>query len=203
MQRPCCEAPLKESALLLQKAAEAKAYMQYVAFESATHRYVPVVLTDGNIMVMYVHNTKLNAHQRIYWGFDQILAASVYLAELVKQIALNNPLMRGYIPGHDDQPESPQDLGTGRKGPNAGPDEPSMDHEESKQNDSDNPLTKAGSKHGISRTAGSMPLKQQCLTDMQDADMQDALRLARFHPCVTAVYGLPPYAKPTSYGLAS
>ena len=203
MQRPCCEAPLKESALLLQKAAEAKAYMQYVAFESATHRYVPVVLTDGNIMVMYVHNTKLNAHQRIYWGFDQILAASFYLAELVKQIALNNQLMRGYIPGHDDQPKSQQDPGTGHKGPNAGPDEPSMDHEESKQNDSDNSLTKAGSKHGISRTAGSMSLKQQCLNNMQDADMQDALRLARFHPCVTAVYGLPPYAKPTSYGLAS
>ena len=207
MQRPCCEAPLKESALLLQKAAEAKAYMQYVAFESATHRYVPVVLTDGNIMVMYVHNTKLNAHQRIYWGFDQIFAASVYLAELVKQIALNNQLMRSYIPGHDDEPEPPEDAGAGRKGPNtgpdAGPDEPSMDHEESKHDDGNNSLTKVASKHGSSRTAGFVSLKQQCLTDMQDADMQDALRLARFHPCVTAVYGLPPYAKPKSYGLAS
>ena len=38
---------------------------------------------------------------------------------------------------------------------------------------------------------------------MQDADMQEALRLARFHPCVTAVLGLPPYAKPNFYGLAS
>ena len=198
MQRPCGEAPLKERALLLQNAAEAKAYIQYVAFESATHRYVPVVLTDGNIMVMYVHNTKLNMHQCMYWGFDQIFAASVYLAELVKQIALNNQLTRGYIPGHDDQPESPEDPGTGRKRP----DEPSMNHEESKHNDGDISLTKVASKHGISRTAGSVSLKQQCLTDMQHADMHDALRLARFHPCVTAVYGLPPYEKPKSYGLA-
>ena len=177
--------------------------MQYVAFGSATHRYVPVVLTDGNIMVMYVHNTKLNAHQRMYWGFDQILAASFYLAELVKQIAMNNQLMRSYIPGHDDQPDSLEDPSSGRKGPRPDSAEPSMDHKESKHNISDNPLTKASSDHGVSRTAGSMSFKKQCLTDMQDADMQDALRVARFHPCVTAVYGLPPYAKPTSHGLAS
>lgn len=56
--------------MLLQKAAEAKAYMQYVAFESAVHRYVPVLLTDGNIMVLYAHNTKLNAHQRMYWDWS-------------------------------------------------------------------------------------------------------------------------------------
>ena len=51
--------------------------------------------------------------------------------------------------------------------------------------------------YGTSRTA-----VQHCLTEMQDADMQGALRLARFHPFVTAVFGLPPYAKPTSFGLA-
>lgn len=44
------------------------------------------------------------------------------------------------------------------------------------------------------------------LTKMQDADlqsidleMQEAFWLARFHPCVTAVYGLCPYAKPKLY----
>ena len=63
--------------MLSQSSAEAKAYMQYVAFESAVHRFVPVLLADGNIMVLYVHNTKLNAHQRMYWDFDQIVDASI------------------------------------------------------------------------------------------------------------------------------
>jgi len=81
---------------------------------------------------------------------------------------------------------------------------PSMDHDECEQNDKDTPWTNAEQHHGTSRTATSMSLGQRhCLTEMQDADMQEALRLARFHPCVTAVYGLPPYAKPNSYGLAS
>ena len=190
--------------MLLQKAAEAKAYMQYVAFESAAHRYVPVLLTDGNIMVLYTHNTKLNAHQRMYWDFGQIVDASLFLEELVKQIALNNPLMRGYIPGQDDQPDSPEAPGTGHGGPSTDHLKPSMDHDECEQNDKDTPWTNAEQHHGTSRTATSMSLGQRhCLTEMQDADMQEALRLARFHPCVTAVYGLPPYAKPNSYGLAS
>ena len=60
MQRPCREAPLKQI-IFLQKAAEAKAYMQYVAFESAMHHYVPMVLTDGNIMVMYASSTRISA----------------------------------------------------------------------------------------------------------------------------------------------
>lgn len=51
--------------LLLQKDGDAKAYMQYVAFGSAAHRYVPVLLTDGNIMVLYIHNSKLNVYQRM------------------------------------------------------------------------------------------------------------------------------------------
>ena len=102
----CCEASLNHSALLLQKAAEAKAYMQYVAFESAAHRYVPVLLTDGNIMVLYTHNTKFNAHQRMCWDFGRIVDVSLFLEELVKQIASSNPLMRGYIPGQDDQLDS-------------------------------------------------------------------------------------------------
>ena len=59
-----------QSAMLLQKAAEAKAYMQYVAFVSATHRYVPVLLTDGNTMILYAYNNKLSAHQRLYWDLD-------------------------------------------------------------------------------------------------------------------------------------
>ncbi len=190
--------------MLLQSSAEAKAYMQYVAFESAVHRFVPVLLADGNIMVLYVHNTKLNAHQRMYWDFDQIVDASIFLEKLVKQIALNSPLMRGYIPGEDDKSDSSEDSGMGHGGSGIDRAEPSMDHGECMQKDKEPPLTNAEQRHGSSRTAMSMFLGQQhCLTEMQDAEMQEALRLARFHPCITAVLGLPPYAKPTFYGLAS
>jgi hypothetical protein len=207
----CGEALLYQSAMLLQKAAEAHVYMQYVAFGSAVHRYVPVLLTDGNVMVLYVHNKKLKAHQRMHWDFDQIVDASIFLEELVKHIALENPLMRGYIIGQDHQPDFSEDPGTEHGGPGtehggSGSDhvEFSMDHDECEQNDQDTPSTSAEQHHGSSRTATSMPLGQQySLTEMQDADMQEALRLARFHPCVTAVLGLPPYAKPNFYGLAS
>ena len=93
---------------------------------------------------------------------------------------MNNHLMRSYIPGHmhDDQPDSPEDPSSGRKGPSPDSAEPSMDREESKHNVSDNPLTKPSSDHGVSRTAGSMSFKKHYLTDTQDADMPDALRLA-------------------------
>ena len=178
--------------------------MQYVAFESATHRYVPVLLTDGNIMILYVHNTKLSAHQRMYWGFHQILDASIYLGELVKQIAMSNPLTRSYKPGQDDQPESPEDPGTEHRGPGTDHAELSMNFDEGEHDVEGTPMTNAEHHHDTSRTARSMPLGQRlCLTEMQDADMQEALRLARFHPCVKAVHGLPPYAKPKSNGLAS
>ncbi|KAL0034281.1 hypothetical protein WJX77_006971 [Trebouxia sp. C0004] len=186
------------------KAAEAKAYMQYVAFVSATLRYVPVLLTDGNIMILYAHNTKLSAHQRLYWDSGQILEASLYLEELVKQIALNNPLMRAYIPGQDDQPEPHEDPGRERGGPHTDHADLGMDGNECERDDKGTPMTNAEQHHGTSRSAGSRSLGQRhCLTEMQDADMQEALRLARYQPCVTAVYGLPPYAKPSSYGLAS
>ena len=178
--------------------------MQYVAFESATHWYVPVLrmLTNGNIMILYVHNTKLSAHQRMYWGFHQILDASMYLGELVKQIALRNPLSRGYIPGKDDQPESPEDPATEHGGPSTDHAELSMDLDEGEHDVKGTPMTHAEPHHDTSRTARSMLLGQQLfLSEMQDADMQEALPLARFHPCVKAVYGLPPYAKPKSYGL--
>ena len=190
--------------MLLQKAAEAKAYMQYVAFVSAAHQHVPVLLTDGNIMIVYVHNTKLNVHQRMYWDFDQIWDASMYLEELVKQIALKHPLMRGHIPGQDDQPESPRDPRIEHRRSSTDHAEPSMDHDECEHDNKDTPMTNATKNYGTSGTEGSMSVRQQHgLTEMQDADMQEALRLARFHPCVTAVYGLPSYAKPNSYGLAS
>ncbi|KAL0052337.1 hypothetical protein WJX82_000522 [Trebouxia sp. C0006] len=160
------------------KAAEAKAYMQYVAFESAAHRHVPVLLTDGNIMVLYTHNTKLNAHQRMYWDFGQILDASLFLEELVKQIALNNPLMRGYIPGQDDQPDSPEAPGTGHRGPSTCHVKPSLNHDECEQNDKDTPWTNVEQHHGTSRTATSMSLGQRhCLTEMQDADRKAVLTL--------------------------
>ena len=202
-QQPCCK-PLVKQRALLQKAAEAKAYMQYVAFESATHRYVPVLLTDGNTMILYVHNTKISAHQRMYWGFHQILDASIYLGELVKQIALSNPLTRSYIPGQDDQPASPEDPGTERGGPSTDHAELSRDLDEGEHDVKGTPMTNAKKHRDTSRPARSMPLGQRlCLTEMQDADMQEALRLARFHPCVKAVYGLPPYAKPNFYELAS
>lgn len=76
------ETSCMQSAMLLQKAAEAKAYMQYVAFVSATPRYVPHLLTDGNLTILYAHNTKLSTRQRLYCDFGQILEASIYLQEL-------------------------------------------------------------------------------------------------------------------------
>ena len=40
---------------MLQEVAESRPYMQYVAFKSATGRHVPVLLTDGNTMILYAH----------------------------------------------------------------------------------------------------------------------------------------------------
>ena len=44
------------------------------------------MLTDGNIMILYAHNTKLNVHQRMYWDFGW--DASIYLARTYKQCKL-------------------------------------------------------------------------------------------------------------------
>ena len=126
--------------------------MQYVVFESATHRYVPVLLTDGNIMILYVHNSKLSAHQRMYWGFHQILDASMYLGDVVKQIALSNPLTRSYIPGQDDQPESPEDPSTERGGPSTDHAELSMDLDEGEHDVKGTPMTHAEQHNHTSRT---------------------------------------------------
>ena len=137
-------------------------------------------------------------------GTGQILDASLFLEEFVKQIALNNPLMRGYIPGQDDQPDSLEAPGTGHTGPSTYHVKASLNHDECEQNDKDTPWTNVEQHHGTSRTATSMSLGQRHrLTEMQDADMQEKLRFARFDPCITAVYGLRPYAKPNSYGLES
>lgn len=152
----------------MQKAAEAQAYIQYVAFMSATDRHVPVLLTIGNIMVLYIHNTRLNKHHRMYWGFGQIVDASIYLAELVKDIALNNPVMRGYAPKKDNHPESPEDPGTDHAGPDSDAAEHSMDHDERENDVKDIPMTKAVQDQNTSRTAGSIPLRpQHCWTEMQ------------------------------------
>ena len=176
--------------------------MQYVAFKSAMDRHVPVLLTDGNIMILYVHILKLNKHHRVYWSFDQIEDASMYLQALVKQIALNNPLILESIPGQDDQPDPPGDPGTRHRGLDTDSAEPSMHHDECEHDDRDTQAADVAGNHGMSWNAGHTSLGQQhCLTDMQDAEMQQAMRLARFHPCVTAVYGLPRFAKPKSYGL--
>jgi len=178
--------------------------MQYVAFHYSTGRYVPVLLTDGNIMILYTHNNKRKAHQRMYWGFDQILDASIYLEELVKRIAFDNPLMPGYVPGQDDQPDSHDGPGTDLGGPN-------MNHDSFVHDDIDTTMTGTEQAPASLRTAGSMSLsRSHCqqgskvhIDELHDAEMQEALRLARFHSCVTTVYGLPKYAKPKSYGLAS
>ncbi|KAL0052840.1 hypothetical protein WJX82_008452 [Trebouxia sp. C0006] len=152
------------------KAAEAKAYMQYVAFESATHRYVPVLLTDGNTMIFYVHNTKISAHQRMYWGFHQILDASIYLGELVKQIALSNPLTRSYIPGQDDQPASPEDPGTERGGPSTDRAELSRDLDEGEHDVKGTPMTNAKEHRDTSRPARSMLLEHASTWSIEHKD---------------------------------
>ena len=161
------------------------------------------MLTDGNT-ILYVHNPKLNKHHRVYWSFNQIGDASMYLQALVKQIALNNVLILESIPGQDDQPDLPGDPGIRHRGPDIDPAEPSMHHDECEHDDRDTHVHAAdvAGNHGTSWNAGHTSLGQQCcLTDIQDAELQQAMRRARFHPCVTAVYGPPPFAKPKSYGL--
>lgn len=177
--------------------------MQYVAFAAATRRYVPVLLTDGNIMVLYIHNAKLNAHQRMYWDFSQIWEASDYLAALLNHIALTSTLTQGCAPGQDHQPDSTENPSADHTGPSRDPPEPGMGHDQREHDHKHNSVTQDVQDHDTSKTANHMSLGQRYhLTDMQDADMREALRLARFHPCVTAVYGLPPYAKPSSFGLS-
>lgn len=142
---------------MLQKAAEAKAYMQYVAFVIATQRYVPLLLTDGNIMVLYIHNTKHSTHQHLHWDLGQILEASIYLEALVKQIALNNPLMPAYITGQDDQPESYEEPGTEYEGPNTDDADPCMDRVKREHDDKSTPPTNAEQHHGMPRQRGPCP----------------------------------------------
>lgn len=204
MLRICAEGLLlKQNALLLQKTAEAKPYMKYVAFQSATHRNVPMLLTDGNSMILYIYDARLNVHQRMHWDFSQIWDASIYLEELVKHIALNKSLMRGYITGRDEQPESPGDPRTEHRGPTTDHAEPSTDHDEREHDGKETRMTNAERKHSMPGTARFTSVcPRHCLTEMQVADMQEALQLARFQPFVTAVYGCPLYARPNDYRLA-
>ena len=130
--------------------------MQYVAFHYSTGQYVPVLLTDGNIMVLYAHNNRLKAHQRMYWYSDQILDASICLEELVKQIASDNPLMPGYVPGQDDQPDS-------YGGPGMDQGSPDTDHDDFGHDDID--TTRTGTEHTL-RIAGSMWVNNTVSNDL-------------------------------------
>ena len=69
---------------------------------------MPVLLTDGNIHVLYIYNPRVDMHQQLYWRFDRILDAAMYLEALVKKLAASNPVRRGYDPSLPDDP-LPQD----------------------------------------------------------------------------------------------
>lgn len=66
---------------------------------------MPVLLTDGNIHVLYINNPRLDVHQRLYWDFDNIFHAANYLEDLVKKLAADNPAPCGYDPTEEDDPD--------------------------------------------------------------------------------------------------
>ncbi|CAL8467349.1 g6886 [Coccomyxa elongata] len=183
---------LSTAALLTE--AEAKAYMQYVAFHQLTGRHVPVLLTDGNIHVLYIYNRRRNDHQRLYWSFDNILDAAIYLEALVKKLAAANPAPHGYDPNEPDDADAEGDAGMR--------DLPPDYHEHSPEQ----PSSEAGSSHaqGTPSVSDSHHHRHQqsvYSSELRDAELQEALRLARFHPVVANVYGLPSYPKPQYYDL--
>lgn len=86
----------------------------------------------------------------MYWDF----AVGQFLAELVKQMALNNSLIQGGIPAHDREARSPEDPGAEYKSPDTGPAKPGVDHDESERNDN-NPITKADKNMALEGLQGS------------------------------------------------
>ena len=166
--------------------------MQYVAFYLSTGRYVPVLLTDGNIHVLYIYNQKAKMHQRLYWGFDRILDAALYLEDLVKQLAACNPLPRGYDPSLPDDPLPRGDTGMRDPPPDDDEDMPEQ------------PPTESGpGRAQRSPSASDSHSHQQSVhsEEWRDAEREEAFRLAMFHPVVTTTIGLPPYPKPRKYDL--
>ena len=196
---PSYEAVFNRSPVSLQNDAEAKAYLQYVAFYHATNRYVPVILTDGNIIILYIHHPGRNANQRLYWAFDQSLDASTYLKKLVKHIAQANPLLRPYVAGQDIQSDSNDGLGTNRKSPSCTHHTDGQDHIDTAVRGSEQ--APAGLQSSVLMHVS--PAQHQHgpnmhKSELHDAQFQETMRLARFHPCVTTVHGLPKYSNPQS-----
>lgn len=81
--------------------------------------------------------------KRLYWDFGQILEASIYLEELVKQTALRNPLMRTYNPGQDDQPEPHEDPSREQGGFHTDHANLGMDGDQCERDDKGTPATDA------------------------------------------------------------
>ena len=104
--------------------------MQYMAFYYAENCYVPVILTDGNIIILCIHHPRRNTNQRLYWAFGQILYASMHVEELAKQIACANPLLCAYVTSQDDHSDSDD-------GPATNPESLSANHLTDGQDDAD------------------------------------------------------------------
>ena len=166
--------------------------MQYVAFYLSTGRFVPVLLTDGNIHVLYIYNPRVGMHQQLYWSFDRIVDAAMYLEALVKKLAASNPVQHGYDPSVPDDPLS-QDNNTGMRDP-----PPVHDEDMPEQ-----PSSEAGPYAQHSPSSSDSHSHQQSVQseEWRDAELKEALRLAMFHPVATTLLGLPPYPKPRKYDL--
>lgn len=137
---------------------------------------MPVLLTDGNIHVLYINNPRLDVHQRLYWDFDNIFHAANYLEDLVKKLAADNPAPCGYDPTEEDDPD-PQGDASMR-------DFPPPDYYE---HSLERPSSEAGpGRAQRSPSASDSRRHRQSVysSELRDAGLQEALRLARFHPVV-------------------
>ncbi|BDA46435.1 hypothetical protein COCOBI_08-5280 [Coccomyxa sp. Obi] len=175
----------------LQSKAEAQAYLQYVALHKSTGRHAPVLLTEGNINIIFIYNPRLKVVQKLYWGFEDITAAAIYLGDLVKRLDAESSVAPGYDPVEDDLHGPQGDVCMREPEPNFEhlPEEPSV---------------KAGpSSTPPSLFSSDSPCHQPSVHDSEgrDAELQEALRLASYHPMVTAEFGIPPYPKPLSYDI--
>ena len=150
-----------------------------------------MLLTDGNNFVLYTFDARKRVHQRLHWGFDNIIEASLYLEDFIKKLAADNPVERGYDPSADMRPDAEPGARSGTPEAHQGPGQPF---------DAPLGMEQDAVHHGASFGSSSQAPAAR-FSELREAAVEEALRLARFHPIVTAHYGLPPYPKPAYHDL--
>lgn len=155
-----------------QSQAEAQAYLQYVAFYESAGRHVPVLLTDGNIHIIFIYNPRLKVVQKLYWGFEDITAAAIYREDLVKRLDAESSVAPGYNPAEDDLHDPQGDVGMCELDPNC-------------EHFPEQPSAQAGPSSTLpSLVSSSGPCHQPSVhsSELKDAEVQEALRIASYHP---------------------